>query len=343
MPHGTTSMYKARWKLVGHTAAVSSAKFSPDGELIATCSDDASIRLWSGHNGEYKATLLGHVQGISDITWSPDGRFLVSGSDDKTVRIWDIESGRCERVLMGHTHHITCVDFNYKGNLVASGSADESIKIWDLKKGTCLRTLPAHSAPVSSISFSRDGTVLVSCGQDGLLRLWDCASGHCLRTLIGPTKSPALFVRFTPNNQYLIASTLDGQLRLWNFMTNKCVKTYETCALLGNDGADTSSAELNHDIEMTDAGSVKVETEASPELKYSTPIIFITKDSQALLGQWTPTPSGIKFWDVQTKKVQYILDEGHTDVVLGLDVTAANDRMVSSGKDRIAILWTSHT
>lgn len=222
------SLFKPEMRLRGHVAAVTSAKFSPNSELIASASDDLCIKIWNAKTGQFIKELYGHTKGISELAWSVDSVTLATASDDGTIRVWNINSGKCLRELSGHTADVTCLDFNYKGNLIASGSTDENVMIWSVIKGQMEHKLQAHTDPVSSVRFSPDGTVIASSAHDGLIRIWDSQSAHCLHTFINPDKSPILDMKFTPNGKYLLACSNDGKTRLWNVLENKCSKTYST-------------------------------------------------------------------------------------------------------------------
>ena len=75
--------------LIGHTADVTCAAFSPDGRRLATASFDRTIKLWDTATGRDVFTLRGHTAGVVALAFSPDGNRIASGGIDHTARVWD--------------------------------------------------------------------------------------------------------------------------------------------------------------------------------------------------------------------------------------------------------------
>ena len=157
--------------LSGHQAAVLVSRFSPDGQLILTASEDGTARLWLTTSGQNVATLSGHRRAVTCGAFSPDGQTVVTGSDDRTARLWTV-SGAQKAVLRGHNKGVTSVSISPDGTSVLTTSMDRTARLWRLRDGRPLAVLRGHGDYVHSAMFAPDGKTIVTGSMDGTARVW---------------------------------------------------------------------------------------------------------------------------------------------------------------------------
>lgn len=121
----------------GHQGAIYSLDFSADGHLLASGSDDDTVRIWGINDGSAK--VLRHDNhnnegraGISSVAISPDSQYVAAGSWDSMVHIWDVRTGQSIKTLRGHQDGVYSIVFTPDGKSLLSGSRDKTLKLWDI-------------------------------------------------------------------------------------------------------------------------------------------------------------------------------------------------------------------
>ncbi len=193
----------------GHRASVTCAAFSPDSTLIASGSEDKTVRLWYAGQRRRIKMMIGHEKPVNALAFSPSGLMLASASDDRTIRLWHVSKRYCIAALRGHTAPVTGVAFGPDDSLLASASEDGSIRLWNALKHTPVAVLEKQEDPVTALSFSPDGARLAA--ASGLsLRVWDVGGRSVLDAHDLPDE--ARCIAFSPDGALLAIGLADHGL-----------------------------------------------------------------------------------------------------------------------------------
>src|ERR1700744_217976 len=72
----TPKSHSAKHVLSGHRDRVNAISFHPRYSVIASCSEDAMLKVWDWETGELERTLKGHTMAIKDCEYDSKGMKL---------------------------------------------------------------------------------------------------------------------------------------------------------------------------------------------------------------------------------------------------------------------------
>ncbi len=126
------------YTIEAHQDGIKNLIFSSDGQILASRSDDDTVKLWDVNTGICIKTLTGKTNWLRTGTFNHDTTILATCSDDYVIRLWNISTGKCFMTLEEHTGQIKALAFSHDGQVIASGSDDLKVKLWNIHTGSML-------------------------------------------------------------------------------------------------------------------------------------------------------------------------------------------------------------
>lgn len=201
--------------LRGHTEYIYRTAWSPDGQFLASVSDDNTIRIWNIETGECRTSIQEQYKDARAIVWSPDGQ-MIATAFGSSIQLRNGVDGYIVKVFEGHTKWINCLSFSPDGKLLLSTSGDGSIRIWEVLTDSKKVISESHNTVTSSIAWSQEGDkVLICCGSDNDARenllLWDTSTWNHFKLLSSeePGVEIALF-------EQILAVVFGESIEIWN-------------------------------------------------------------------------------------------------------------------------------
>jgi len=209
--------------LEGHTSSVKSLDFSPDGDLIASGSNDNTLRLWRVDDTSLLRTMGGHPFPVLAVKFTPNGANLATSSSDGLVRLWQVSNGRLNNTLRGHAGRVNKLDISSDGKFLASCGEDFTVRLWRLSDGWLMETIDEGMAAINDLTFSPNGQVLAWGEVDGTLRQ-RTMSGEWL-TITRDVSKPITSLSYSIEGDWLAVGYADGEIRIVQTTNGKLVKT----------------------------------------------------------------------------------------------------------------------
>ncbi|ETN58270.1 hypothetical protein AND_010133 [Anopheles darlingi] len=212
-----------------HKGSIYCMAWSPAGDLIATGSNDKTVKLMRFNESQkqlegQEMELTMHDGTVRDLCFLEDSSnkssLLISGgAGDCKIYVTDCETSTPFQALSGHGGHVLSL-YNWGGVMFVSGSQDKTVRFWDLRTRGCVNMVtPATSpgsrqgSPVAAVCVDPSGRLLVSGHEDSSCVLYDIRGNRPIQCF-KPHSSDVRSIRFSPSAYYLLTAGYDNKLVL---------------------------------------------------------------------------------------------------------------------------------
>ncbi|GIK65828.1 MAG: hypothetical protein BroJett018_36220 [Chloroflexota bacterium] len=227
----------------GHQANILNIAFSPMGDLLATSSEDNTVRIWEINSGIQTITLRGAMGFLDTLRFSPDGSVLaMTNSPAQEIRLWKTQSESNRQYLVPGFAPIA---FAPDASKIAFANEGYTVTIKNIhgilnEVAEAEITLKGHRAVITDIEFSPDGLLIATASEDSTISLWDAITGEEIIILLGHT-APVNSLAFSPDGSLLVSGSDDRSLRVWDLTTG------DTLAILNGHNAQVEDITFSPD------------------------------------------------------------------------------------------------
>ncbi|MGA9383074.1 MAG: WD40 repeat domain-containing protein, partial [Phormidium sp.] len=205
-------------KFSGDWRGITSIRFSPDSQCLATGCRNGKVQIWS-LSGQKLIEFATHKGEVWSVNFSPDGQHLATTGEDDTTRLWHF-SGQQIHQFDRHSHAVIEAKFSPDGkNLVTI--AEDGIKFWNLS-GQQIANRNIHPSWISAVGFYPNGECITAAFRNGIVRLWKRFQQQPLELKVNQTiEGKITEITFCPDGQRLVMIEKNNILRLWDFPKRK--------------------------------------------------------------------------------------------------------------------------
>jgi WD40 repeat protein len=192
---------------------------------VATCSSDATVKIWNVSSLSFNWTLITtysqHSSAVYALEWLDKDTLASVGLTDVTIKLWSPTSGQTKRTIQTYDYVFSLTMLNNKIHLAAAGRV--YIAIYNINDGNLpVSSLRGHTSfIVDLVQISAD--LLASSSYDKTVRIWNLKTNTCKFNLTEHTDQVNGIKQITSN--ILASGSIDGTINLWDITSGLLIRT----------------------------------------------------------------------------------------------------------------------
>lgn len=352
-----------------HTSHTTAVAYSTDGKLLASGSEDHTIRIWQMPQGKEvarfdvqqtptelrftanNAQLVSWAEGIVRIhdlaakketkkygvfnyhaTISPDGARMASADTTGQATLTEVATGK----VIFDVHADSAFEslaWSPDGKHVALGGRDNAIRIWDVDERTETRIL-GHEGWVTALAWTPDGKTLVSGSADRSIRLWQ---GDKLTKKLEGTKGFVQRIVLDKDGKLAAVLSDDSMLALWDLHEGKERSSRHAAAnaIAFSPDAKLLALATGEAVTFVNVDTFKDHEDAPGHGAIVTCLVYSADGRSIISGGADGT---IRVWDVAgTREIRRL--DAHEGSVSSLALSQNGRILASGGSDATIRLW----
>ena len=203
----------------------------PQGSLVATVSNDASLRIWSPSTGQELQRYIyfpdHQFTSLECVACRPDGRMIAvaAGSSPARIFTWDPVSEQVQWIVTEPKAHAVSIEYQADGKHLAvlfeapqGGLAQTYITLFDAFDGRQVERLDWDEKQIRRIACSPTAPLMACQVRSHLIRFWDSQAHTATHQFTTGGPSVTSFA-FSQDGKRLAVATENDDVMLWNIAT----------------------------------------------------------------------------------------------------------------------------
>lgn len=189
-----------------------SLDFSPDGAVLATGSEDKTMKFWSTETSQLQGNPINCGAPVNCVQYSPSGTLVAVGTV-LGVRIFRTINGRC---ITKMSHLSPVLAWTPNGTRLLSGGhyPDSTIRVWDSSTWQQVGDpWVGHTNDITAISVNHIGTLVASASEDKHVRLWRLSDQQNI--IIFEHSHRVRSVKFSFDDKQILSGGDDKKISEW--------------------------------------------------------------------------------------------------------------------------------